>query len=147
VNEKLLANGYALFRCLHENGCSEAMTMRSAFLFLLSASFLVTGCAYTCATEEVSEYSKDNEPGTKAEPEYVPDELLVTFRECIAESRTREINESLNVQVIRTLLSGRIHLIKVPKEKSLEETRQAYLSFPEVEAVDLNYKIRGLKGL
>ena len=90
------------------------------------------------------EYSNGKILWAQSTPDYIPDELLVMFKEGVPESRINAINESLNVQVITTLQPGRTCLIKVPKEKSLEEVRQAYLSFTEVQVVELNYKIRGL---
>jgi len=117
--------------------------MKDLTLLLL---FLLSFGVQACAARDVGEYPKAKDPETKVQPDYVPDELLVLFRKGTTESRINAINESLNVVVVRTMLSGRITLIKIPKDKSLEELRMAYSSFPEVESVDLNYKIHGLKG-
>jgi len=96
------------------------------------------------AAQDSGEYPNRKQLWAQTTPDYIPDELLVMFKEGVPESRINAINESLNVQVITTLQPGRTCLIKVPKQKSLEEVRKAYLSFPEVQAVELNYKIRGL---
>jgi hypothetical protein len=77
-------------------------------------------------------------------PEYVAGELVVMFREGVADSRMNAINDAINVQVVRKMPLARVHVVKVPQERSLEEVRQAYLSFPEVQAVEPNYKIRGM---
>ena len=107
-------------------------------LTLLAMSFSVQ----PVAAQDGSEYPNGEKLWAQATPDYIPDELLVMFKEGVPESRINAINESLNVQVITTLQSGRIYLIKLPKEKSLEEARQAYSSFPEVQSVNLNYKVR-----
>lgn len=70
---------------------------------------------------------------------HVPDELLVTFEPGTPESRRTAIHNSMGVQVLNTMLSGRIAHIKIPKEKSLEEIQSAYAAFAQVEAVELNY--------
>jgi hypothetical protein len=98
--------------------------------------------AQACAGSNSSQYPKNRVPTTNVAPEHVSDELLVLFTEGTSELRISEINGSLNVQLIRTMLPGRSYLIRVPKERGMEETRQAYLSLPEVEAVELNYKAR-----
>jgi len=67
----------------------------------------------------------------------------VVFREGTVESRIDAINESVDVEVMRKMLSGRIHLIRLPKDKSLEKKRRAYLFPPAVETVEVSYKIRG----
>lgn len=75
------------------------------------------------------------------QPEYVADELLVTFKAGIPEARIKEINESLGVHVLRKMLSGRTYQVKIPVGKSLEDLRIAYLSFTEVESAEPNYKV------
>lgn len=107
---------------------------------LLAVSFSVQ----PVTAQDGGEHSNGKLLRAQSTPDYIPDELLVMFKEGVPESRINAINESLNVQVITTLQPGRTCLIKVPKEKSLEEVRQAYLSFTEVQVVELNYKILGL---
>ena len=65
----------------------------------------------------------------------------MTFKEGIPESRMNAIHESLNVQMLRKMLSGRVHLVRVDRDRPLDEARRAYLNFPEVQAVDFNDKI------
>jgi hypothetical protein len=113
--------------------------MRAETVLILS---VLSFSLISCAVKDVREYPKSRTPVTNVEPEYVSDELLVLFRQGTAESRISAINESLDVQVVRAMLPGRSYLIKVPKCKSLEEVLQAYFAYPEVEAVDLNYKAR-----
>ncbi len=65
---------------------------------------------------------------------YTPGQLLVIFKDGIPESRMNAIHESLNVQVLRKMLSGRVHLVRVDHDRSLNEARKSYLNFPEVQA-------------
>jgi|CXWL01.1.fsa_nt_gi hypothetical protein len=101
-------------------------------IFLTILSVQSIACAATGMTERTE---------TDAGPDFAPEELLVTFKDGTDQSRIQAINESLQVQVLRKMLSGRMTLIQLPKDKTMEEMRQAYSSFSEVEAVEPNYKI------
>jgi|CXWL01.1.fsa_nt_gi hypothetical protein len=79
----------------------------------------------------------------RAASNYVADELLVQFKPRTDASRVKALNDSLRVEVVKTLAAGQIHLVKIPTDKSLEEIRRAYLAAPEVESVGLNYKVVG----
>jgi hypothetical protein len=88
-----------------------------------------------------SESARAGTSQVKEKPEYVPDELLVTFKPGTSETRIKEINTSLSVHVQRKMFSGQIYQVKILEGKSLEEVRRAYLSFAEVESVEPNYKV------
>jgi len=105
-------------------------------LLVLALSFSI----HSIAAQGGAEYPNRNLQWAQAD--YVPGQLLVKFQEGVPESRINAINESLKVQVIRTLQAGRVYLIKVQTDTPLEDVRQAYFSFPEVESVNLNYKVR-----
>jgi thermitase len=62
------------------------------------------------------------------------DEILVQFKPGTHPSTVKTLNESIRVQVVRTLSNGRV-LVKIPTGKSLDEIRDAYASFSEVESV------------
>ena len=73
----------------------------------------------------------------------VPDTFLiplVTFKPGTDSLRMKALNDSLHVLVIKVLLGGQLHVVKIPADESLDEIRRAYASFPEVESVGLNYK-------
>lgn len=74
---------------------------------------------------------------------YVANELLVKFKSGTDQSRIKILNESLGVEVLKTLAGGQINLVKIPADKTLDEIRRAYLAFPEVESVSLNFKALG----
>ncbi|HKU51455.1 MAG TPA: peroxidase family protein, partial [Nitrospira sp.] len=74
--------------------------------------------------DPVSYQGKKIEP-TSEEPSYVLDELIVIFKENTNESRVQEIHESLNVTNVRNIFKSRSYVITLPKNRSLEETRQA----------------------
>ena len=96
----------------------------------------------SCTEGAAARHTNNKSLDTEFEPTYIPGELLVTFKEGIPESRMNTIHESLNVQVLRRMFSGRVHLVRVDRERSLNEARKAYLNFPEVQAVDFNDKIQ-----
>jgi hypothetical protein len=74
---------------------------------------------------------------------YIPHELLVQFRHGTDASKIKALNESLGVEVLKTLSAGKVNLVKIPRDRSLEDIRRAYLAAPEVESVGLNYKVVG----
>jgi hypothetical protein len=90
-----------------------------------------------CVTVKCS----NEQPANQDSADYVPDQLLILFKSGTDQVRADAIHEALHTQVIRKMLSGRLHLIRIPKGLSLEDLRKAYSSFPEVEAVNLNYRI------
>jgi hypothetical protein len=94
--------------------------------------------------KDVTSYQRMKIGDPAEEPAYALDELIVIFKKSTNDSRVKEIHESLNVTSVREIFKSRSYVITLPKDRSLEEIRQAYLAFPEVEAVELNYRIRGL---
>jgi hypothetical protein len=72
----------------------------------------------------------------------VPGELIVTFKSGTPLERTREINASLGVAVIRTMLDGQVQHVRLPSSVSVAEMQKAYLMHPEVGGVEPNRKVR-----
>lgn len=92
----------------------------------------------------LSEPSSGEERDIRMKPDYVPDELLVSFRDGTSEARIDAINQVLNVHVIRKIFFGQMRVcqIKIPEGQSLDTMKRAYLVFSEVETVEPNYKVR-----
>jgi hypothetical protein len=116
--------------------CPETFSYLGRSLDIVLVLLIVPITVQACATNDASRVQKN----TQIE-NYVSDELLVLYREGTTQSKINEINESVGVQPLRKMLSGRVNLVRVPTDRSLQEVRSAYSSFPEVEAVDLNYRI------
>ena len=96
----------------------------------------------SCTEGTAAQHPSNKNSDTELEPAYTPGQLLVIFKDGIPESRMNAIHESLNVQVLRKMLSGRVHLVRVDHDRSLNEARKSYLNFPEVQAVDFNDNIQ-----
>ena len=112
--------------------------MRIFFGFLLILSLWLP----SCATADLRKC-----PDTEAGLDFVPDQLLVVFEKGTESSMIHEINKTVNVKVLKEMSRGSITLVEVPAGSSIIELCQAYLDFPEVEAVNLNFTgIRPLKG-
>ena len=105
---------------------------------LLAVSFMMSAC-----TRDLPKEGSRVHADRRAAANYVADELLVQFKSGAEPARIKALNESLRVEVIKTLAGGYVNLIKIPADKSLEEIRRAYLAAPEVESVGLNYKVVG----
>ncbi len=114
----------------------KAVKQHSPRLFIWVTGLLIalqwSGCVVIdCNGEKLEKNESIN---------YVPDQLLVLFKPGIDQARIDAINELLHTQVIRTMFSGRLMLVRIPSGQSLQKLRRAYASFSEVEAVTLNYR-------
>jgi hypothetical protein len=90
----------------------------------------------------LNEANQDPRYFPEVERRHVGDELLVVFKTGTTPSRMDAINASLNVQILNTMVEGRVHLVRVQQGASLAQVRAAYLKFPEVEAVEFNQTIQ-----
>lgn len=73
------------------------------------------------------------------EAEYVSNELLVKFAPNMTAERAEHIHQELGVEVLdRSLLGGRLHVVRVPEGRALEEVRSAYEAEPGVEYAERN---------
>jgi hypothetical protein len=113
--------------------------MQHGVAFLLM-TLLTLSSQVQCAVSSTAERSEE----PRNMPLFVQDELIVVFRESTSELRAKEIHQSLNVSSFRLIRNGHNYLIRLPKDKTLEETRQAYLAFPEVKTAEPNYRIHAL---
>lgn len=87
----------------------------------------------SCATADIRKC-----PEIEKAP-HVNGQLFIVFVKGTEEVRINEINKILNVTVIKKNLGGRIILVNIPKGSSIEIICQAYFTYPEVKAVNLNY--------
>ena len=100
------------------------------------AFFMMPACMHVVCKNCTNTTSTDR----RASLNYAPNELLVTFKPGTDPSRIKDLNDSLHVQVLKSLLGGRLNLVRISADRSLAEIRHTYSSFPEVESVGLNYK-------
>ena len=78
-------------------------------------------------------------PDTETRLNFVPDQLIVVFYKGTEPERIREIHDLLNVEVLDSILNGRITVIRLPEDQSIEQLCRKYLEFEdEVKAVNLN---------
>ena len=102
-----------------------------SLMLCISLFFLLLS---SCATVDARKC-----PDTEKGPSFVPDQLLIVFKKGTTDLKSREINESLKVKVLDSMLDGEITLVKIPEGSSIEEMCQRYYAFGEVEAINLNY--------
>jgi hypothetical protein len=72
----------------------------------------------------------------------VPGELLVTFKDGVPADRAKEITVALGVSLLRAMVDGRVHHVRVPDGVSIEAITARYLAHPEVVGVEPNSIIR-----
>jgi hypothetical protein len=81
-------------------------------------------------------------PVAAGNPDAVPNELVVTFKTGVPSDRAMEISSSLGVDVVKTMLGGRVQHVRAPAGASVEQLREQYLAYPEVTRAEPNYRIR-----
>lgn len=71
--------------------------------------------------------------------EYVANEVLVKFASSMTAEGAEGIHEEIGVEVLdRNMLGGRLHLVRVPEGKALEEVLSAYEAEAGVEYAERN---------
>lgn len=105
-------------------------------ILLFLCVFVLTSVEGIFANEIEKEEGQIVEPD---EEEYVPDELLVKFKEGVRAESITAINEKVGTQVVNVLGEGRLYQLRIPPSAKLEEVMKTYKALPEVEYVEFNY--------
>lgn len=105
--------------------------MKRTLLTLLTA-FLVFCFA------EVS-FSGSREPGITGVRRYVPNEIIVKFKDGLSEEHINQINRRHATSVVYTSPFAGFKRIRVPSGKTAEQMVGLYNSEPDVEYAELNY--------
>jgi len=108
--------------------------------FILGLGFAYYMQVFT--TQSHAEFPKSPSEKIIPEQKFVPGQLFILFRKGTEPERIQMIHEALKVKVLRTFLNGEITLVEIPKEKTIEKLKEEYESYPEVKAVNLNYRIQ-----
>lgn len=105
-------------------------------ILLFLCVFVLTSVEGIFANEIEKEEGQIVEPD---EEEYVPDELLVKFKEGVSAENITAINENLGTKMVNELEEGRLYLLKISSSAKLEDVMKTYKALPEVEYVEFNY--------
>ena len=73
------------------------------------------------------------------EAEYVPDQIIVKFKEGILGATENQLNDSLGTSVVHTSPRGGFKVLKIPKGKTVAEMVDIYSRQPIVEYTEPNY--------
>ena len=69
---------------------------------------------------------------------YVPNQVLVKFKDGISEKRATEIHTAVGTRLQDKIIFGKIHLVVIVNGASVEDTVKAYEKFAEVEFAEPN---------
>ena len=122
-------------------------TLLAVILFVSSSVVLIVGC------QEQSEPAPplpavppptptaptDIPAPSEPEEEYVPDQIIVKFKQGTPLEAQQELNEKLGTTVIHTSPSAGFRVLQIPKEKTVEEMVALYSEQSIVEYAEPNY--------
>jgi len=75
----------------------------------------------------------------KSNPKYIPDEIIVAFKEGVSEDRIMEINNKLKVHVVNVFDLLDAYVLKIPDSSTVPEMIEKYQLLPEVKYAEPNY--------
>jgi hypothetical protein len=70
---------------------------------------------------------------------YVKDEVIVKFKNTVAEDRIKEINASLGCEIIRSIGSEKTFLIRINTGEEVKIIMEKYKKVEEIEYAEPNY--------
>lgn len=82
------------------------------------------------------------QPPRPPEPEFVPGQLVVTFRVGVSEQRVREIARGQDAEIIGAIPRLRTYVLRLPAGISPLQAAERFRRIPEVQAADPNYILR-----
>jgi subtilisin family serine protease len=106
--------------------------MKKNLLIVLTASLLLHLAGPTVNA---------NRRGTQDEPKYVPDEIIVKFRDGISEEQIKQINQRHRASISYKSPVAAFRRIKLPADKTALQMCELYKSEPVVEYAQLNYYV------
>lgn len=76
---------------------------------------------------------------------YVPNQVLVKFRDGVTEERAAIIHKTVGTKVQDKILFGKIYVVVITNGASVEDTIKAYEKYPEIEFAEPNYIVKPMK--
>ena len=106
----------------------------------LPATLLVISAAMflACSRSSLVTGSKE-QPATAEKKQYVENEVIVKFKNSIADSRIKEINASLGCEIIRGIGAEKTFLIKINTGEEVKVIIEKYKKLEEIEYAEPNY--------
>ncbi len=78
------------------------------------------------------------------EPEYVPGQVLVKFKDEVSVDRIDEIILEMDCQIIKVLRGVNVHHLSLPENLSVKEAVDRFSDRPEVNYAEPNYIVKAL---
>lgn len=116
----------------------QTKTSRVILLIISVATF------FSCNRPTVISTNEESSPLSQKE-DYIEDEVIVKFKQNVAEERINEINTSLGCETKRRIGKTNTFLIRITTKTSVKKIIDKYKLFNEVEYAEPNYIYHPLK--
>jgi len=121
--------------------CNEARILKISLTILLTLMFLAGGLFlppyYQVSASDLP--IKEGPPLATGTEEYVPDQIIVKFKDSILRASTEQLNRTMRTEEIYTSAHAGFKVLKLPKDKTVAEMVEAYSELPDVEYAEPNY--------
>lgn len=111
-------------------------------LVLVMVTLLVLG--FTGASFEHGELFEKDEVRTIEGPKWVADEIIVKFKPGVSQDVIRQINQHHGTSVLSISKRGQFKRLRIPKNRTVEETVDIYSRNPNVEYAEPNFTASAL---
>ncbi len=109
---------------------------RATYLLILWVSLSgLSGCNLDTGKTTMA----DNKPQSS---EYVEGEIIVKFKEGVSLEKIGEINQAMGTEIIKVFSSGKLFLLRLPKDVAVLDMVEKYKRLPEVAYGEPNYIVR-----
>ena len=102
---------------------------------LVLALVIFSGLALASHTQEIKVYN----PAKEISPDYVPDELLVKFKEHVKDEDIEKLNQIFGAYTLHKSKFAKLHRVKLSSQKTVSEMADSYRKNPNVEYAEPNY--------
>lgn len=79
-------------------------------------------------------------PGKSRAPRFIPNELLVKFKNGISQERIEFILKDSRIDVIAEIQRGRLYHVRILDDRSIESAITQLTSYQEIEYAEPNYR-------
>ena len=119
----------------------EVKILKAGLTILLLVMFLVGGLLLPPPHQIVADDLplKEGPPLPPVFEDYVPDQIIVKFKDSIRGATVAQINQAMETDVVYTSSYTGFKVLEIPKGKTVAEMVEAYSKLPNVEYAEPNY--------
>ncbi len=118
----------------------KLVILQKIILFVLLSVVLIVGCQQQPeSTPPLPTPAPPTPAPSESEEEYVPNQIIVKFKQGTPLEAQQELNEKLGTTVIHTSPSAGFKVLQIPEGKTVEEMVAIYSEQTIVEYAEPNY--------